>query len=175
METASDGGGFPRALPLLLLVLPVLPVLPRAAAEQGERIPGTARRVERFASGAVPLCGFPFPVQPSGIRRELVKRNGMGKEGGRGVPLYLQGGREERAGMEGTGGAGRSAGTARLAGLLFAASERLLKLRTWANAPSCRKKRAVLCEKSDLEAGMYFLKEIRAEIFAGSIGRQRVR
>ncbi|XP_072211326.1 ephrin type-A receptor 10 isoform X2 [Excalfactoria chinensis] len=34
METASGGGGgFPRALPLLLLI-PVLPVLPRAAAEQ---------------------------------------------------------------------------------------------------------------------------------------------
>lgn len=77
--------------------------------------------------------------------------------------------------MEGTGGAGRSAGTARIAGMLFATSERLLKLRTWADAPSCRKKRAVLCEKSDLEAGMYYLKEIRAEIFAGSVGRQWAR
>lgn len=39
MARAHGGGGFPRALPLLLL----LPVLPRAAAEQGEPGGGRAR------------------------------------------------------------------------------------------------------------------------------------
>lgn len=151
METARGGGGFPRALPLLLL-LPVLPGLPRAAAEQGERIPGAACRVERFASCAVPLRGFPFP--PGAARGDPPRARSRERDGAgeRGVPPYPRGG----AGRD--GGHGRSGwrcgaqcghGTARLAGFLFAASERLPDLGTWENAPSCRKKRAVLCEKSD--------------------------
>lgn len=101
METARGGGGFPRALPLLLL-LPVLPGLPRAAAEQGERIPGAACRVERFASCAVPLRGFPFPpgaARGDPPRARSKERDGAGE---RGVPPYPRGG----AGRD--GGHGRS-------------------------------------------------------------------
>ncbi|XP_052667440.1 ephrin type-A receptor 10 [Harpia harpyja] len=46
MATARGGGGFPRALPLLLLVLPVLPVLPRAAAEQVVLLDSKASQAE---------------------------------------------------------------------------------------------------------------------------------
>ena len=147
METARGGGGFPRALPLLLL-LPVLPGLPRAAAEQGERIPGAACRVERFASCAVPLRGFPFP--PGAARGDPGAGRG-GRARGTAVPAGRSGpGWRARAERVAVRGAVRARhGSARLAGFLFAASERLSDLGTWENAPSCRKKRAVLCEKSD--------------------------
>ena len=115
METASGGGGFPRALPLLLLVLPVLPVLPRAAAEQGERIPGTARRVERFASGAVPLCGFPFPSRcsPRGSAVSSLKGTGWGRREGAGYRWIRRAGGAGWDGRHGRCGAQCGHGTDR--------------------------------------------------------------